>query len=126
MAKFKDVWDDEVKELAKACVNDKLIEMMGAAERRGYATEAEQNYAKSLNLKDPDAMWYISKMIWRIEHDLADGRPKASLLSISRVFDTLNSDSYLENVWGGDTSSEEAQKLFKLRDGLRNLLSASV
>ena len=125
MTKFKDVWDDEVKALAKACVDDKLIEMMGAAERRGYATEEEQNYAKALNLKDPTAMWYVSKMIWRIEHDLADGRPTASLLSISRVFDTLNSDSYLKNVWGGDTSSKEAQNLFKLRDGLRNLLSAS-
>ena len=126
MAIFKDVWDDEVKALAKACVDDKLVEMMGAAECRGYATEEEQNYVEALNLKDPTAVWYVSKMIWRIEHDLADGRPKASLPSIIQVFETLNSDSYLKNVWDGDTSSEEAQKLFKLRDGLRNLLSASV
>ena len=33
MAIFKDVWDDEVKALAKACVDDKLVEMIGSDNR---------------------------------------------------------------------------------------------
>ncbi len=118
MAKFKDVWDREVRALADACVDAQFIQNWTAADKRGYATAEEEAYAKKLGLKDPYGMWYIADMIWRVEHDLADRRIAACGISVAQIYSTLDSDSYLQNVWGGDTSSEEAQRLFKLRDGL--------
>ena len=124
MAKFADVWDNEVKALAVACVDVKFMEMLSAASKRGYATEEEKAYGIEHNLKDPDGMWDASALIWRVEHDLADRRLAMAMISIHSLYSYLNSESYAQVIWDGDTSSEEAQRMLRLRDGLAKLLAA--
>jgi hypothetical protein len=90
-------------------------------------TEKEKQEAKEISKKYVDAtgMWYISQMIWSVEHDLADKRNAASIC-VLQVRDTLKSESYWTNVWinqGKDLESEEAKNLKNLLEKLEILLT---
>lgn len=124
MSVFSEKWDREVKQLAQNCVTDpKLIQLMGKGENY-MPTEAEKTYFEEAikKYKDPYGMFYISNMIWEVEHALADGKEDLAKLAIEGVFSTLNSESYFKNVFKEDTSSDEYKTRVILRDGLRKLL----
>ena len=120
---FSYKWDTEVRQLAKKCINIEFMELFHKAERETMESEEEQRFKEiAETLKDPYGMWYISQMIWQVEHGLADDRDYQSKLAIAQVHACLSSDSYLQNVWNNDTSSEECQNMMKLKEGLGKLL----
>lgn len=91
-------WDNIVKPLAeevikKATVDKKMIE------------------------------YYVSRMIFACEHDLADGRFPGlmSLNNLIQVEGTLKSESYYKNVHP-DTPKEEVERLKRLSKEIHNLM----
>ena len=76
MSAFSKLWDNEVKALANACVTEpKLVELVmkggtyePTKEEKAYWEEVGEKYL------DPCGMYYISDLIWRVEHALADDR----------------------------------------------------
>lgn len=124
MSAFSKLWDNEVKALAEACVTEpKLVELMMKGE--GYEpTEEEKAYLDEVGGKylDPYGMYYISDLIWRIEHALADDREWQAGIAIVNVYSTLSADSYFQNVFNGDATNEEWKTRKALRDGLEKLM----
>lgn len=123
MSKFSEIWDNEVKRLAKDCVTElRLVELMGKGDEYNPTSE-EREYLKQIanKYKDICAMYYISDMIWRVEQALADGRQTIAELTVSQVYATLNSESYTKNVFNNDKSSDEYKRLMILRDGLAKM-----
>ena len=115
---------EEAKDAAKKCVNSELVHLMSTIDKDDVAKVAEfRELAKKY--VDVTSQWYISHMIWAIEHDLADGRNCGlnSLNSICQVRDTLSADSYWEKVWHKEQHLEEAKNLIVLRDRLTILLT---
>ena len=55
---------------------------------------------------DPLAMFYISNMIFRVEHGLADSRDYQSKLAVLEINATLHSEGYLKEVWHVDDDSD--------------------
>lgn len=125
MTTFSNLWDTEVKQLAQACVTEpKLIQLMGKS--NSYEpTDEEKKYLKEMSEKYKDiyGMYYISDMIWRVEHALADRRQSMAGLAITQIYDVLNRPSYFQNVFSGNEDDEEWKKRAALRDGLRKLLN---
>ncbi len=120
---FAQIWDNEVKELAAACINRDVVEMLHKP--KGYVlTEEEKAKMEEWNKQYVDllAMYYISDMCFRVEHGLADGREWQVGLAVAQIYATLNSESYWKNVFNNNQESDEAKKLIKLRDGLRKLI----
>ena len=126
MTTFSKIWDTEVKKLAEACVTEpELVRLMRMGE--GYEpNEEEKEYLKSISgkYKDTYGMYYISDMIWRVEHALAEAREDMARLAIAHVYDVLNSTSYFQNVFKGNENDEEWQTRAVLRDGLYKLIYA--
>lgn len=126
MTTFSKIWDTEVKALAKACVTEpKLVRLL--SQSKGYKfSKEEKEFLASMSgkYKDPYGMYYISDMIWRVEHALADGRTAAAKLVISEVYSVLNAPSYFQNLFLSDESNEEWKTRAALRDGLYKLMSA--
>ena len=94
---------------------------------QGYEpTQEEKEYLKSINEKYKDiyGMYYISDMIWRVEHALADGRKPIAGLAIAQVYEVLNRPSYFQDVFGGNENDEEWKTRAALKDGLYKLLHA--
>lgn len=124
MTEFEKMWDSEVKKLAEDCVTEpELVRLMGKSE--GYEpTEKEKEYLKSIGekYKDTYGMFYISNMIWQVEHALADSREYSAALSISQIYQVLSSDSYFQNVFEGNEESDEWKTRAALRDGLEKLM----
>ncbi len=125
MTTFSKIWDTEVKKLAEACVAEpKLVRLMGQGE--GYEpTETEKEYLKSIEgkYKDPYGMHYISDMIFRVEHALADSREPLAGIAILNVYEVLNRPSYFQDVFNGNANDEEWKTRAALRDGLHKLLN---
>jgi len=119
MTIFSKIWDTEVKKLAEACIAEpELVRLMFQGE--GYEpNEKEKEYLKSIEgkYKDTYGMYYISDMIWRVEHALAG-------LAIAQVYDVLNCPSYFQNVFNGNENDEEWKTRAALRDGLYKLMHA--
>jgi len=124
MTNFSIKWGTEVKELARKCVNAEFIRLVAKGEN-GTLTENEELEVRKLSeeIKDAYGMWYISDMIWRVEHSLADDREPLALLAISEIHSTISTESYWTNVWSNDFSTDEAINIKNLRDGLKELLN---
>ena len=111
-------WDTKVKPLAQKCLDQEILELFSAD-----VTSENQTKAKELSTKyvDPTAMWYVSKFVWAMEHDLADDRFYLSAMNtIMQIKGTLSSDSYWTDVWKGQ-QNEERLNLETLRDALPEL-----
>lgn len=78
----------------------------------------------SKKYKDLYGMYYISNMISKVEHALADGRKSAVEFAVCMVYEVLNRPSYFQNVFDGDANNEEWKTRVALRDGLYKLMSA--
>lgn len=118
------LWDTEVKALASACVTEKeYIHILCTKEDPSELTPKETKLLEEVGkkYKDPVGMYYISDMIWRVEHALADGREGMAKLATDNIYQTISSPTYLKNVFSGDESSEEYQRIAALRDGLKKL-----
>ncbi|MBO5141954.1 MAG: hypothetical protein J6C46_02965 [Clostridia bacterium] len=126
MTTFSKIWDTEVKQLAKACVTEpKLVRLMSQGE--GYEpSQDEKEYLESISAKYKDiyGMYYISDMIWKVEHALADGRKAEACLAIAQVYEVLNGPSYFQNLFLGNENDEEWKTRAALRDGLYKLMYA--
>lgn len=120
---FATIWDKEVRELAKACINEEVVNMLNRTNDKPL-TEEEERKLEEWNNQYVDllAMCYISSMCFQIEHGLADNRIWQVGLAVSQVYNTLNSESYWRIVFNNNQESEEAKKLIRLRDGLRKLM----
>lgn len=126
MTTFSKIWDTEVKKLAEACVTEpELIQIM-CQDENYKPTEKEKEYLESVERKYKDiyGMYYISNMIWKVDHALADGRKEAAKVAITFVYETLSSESYFENVFHRNANDEEWKTRANLRDGLYKLLHA--
>ena len=123
MTNFSIKWDTEVKELARKCVNNEFISLVAKGEN-GILTEDEEIKVEKLSkeIKDPYGMWYISDMIWRVEHALADNREHLAILAISNIYNTISTESYWTNIFNNDFSTDEAINIKNLKDGLKDLL----
>lgn len=122
---FAQVWDNEVKKLAQACVTEpKLVTLMQKGDDY-KPNQEEEAYLKEISekgYKDIYGMYYISDMIWRIEHALADGRESLARLAAADVYAVLNGSTYFVNVFNSDESNEEWKTRKALRDGLDKLI----
>lgn len=126
MSKFSEIWDTEVKQLAINCIAEpRLVEIMGRGEEADL-TEEENEYLDSVvkNYKDIYGMYYISHMIWQVEHSLADGRDAMASLAVFEIYTVLDQPSYFQDVFKGDENDEEWKTRAALRDGLRKLINA--
>ena len=122
---FSIIWDTEVKKLAQACVKEpKWVSLMMQDE--DYKLTAEENeYVESMSkkYKDPAGMFYISELIWKVEHALADGRDCQAQIPILNVYSSLNSPDYLTKVFKGDNTGEEWKSMMALKEGLKKLIN---
>ena len=126
MTNFSLIWDTEVKPLAQACVTDhKLVQLLGK-DYNYTPSQKEDEYLKDAakKYKDPYGMYFISKMIWDVEHALADGRKAIAGLAVADVYTVLNRPSYFKDVFLGNENDEEWKNRAALRDGLRKLMHA--
>ena len=124
MSVFSEIWDTQVKQLAEACVTEKrLVELM-SKDKSYNPNEEEKEYMKKISgkYKDIAGMYYISDMIWRVEHALADDRSEHAKLAIAQVYDVLNRPSYFHDVYKENEDDEEWKTRAALRDGLKKLL----
>lgn len=124
MSVFSEIWDTQVKQLAEACVTEKrLVELM-SKDKSYNPNEEEKEYMKKISgkYKDIAGMYYISDMIWRVEHALADDRSEHAKLAIAQVYDVLNRPSYFHDVFKENEDDEEWKTRAALRDGLKKLL----
>lgn len=124
MQKFSKIWDTEVKPLAEACIKELEFIKLANKEENYEPTEKEKAYLKDIaeKYKDIYGMLYISDMIEKVEHALADGRKSAADLAISKVYEVLNRPSYFENVFQSNENDEEWKTRAALRDALYNLM----
>lgn len=126
MTTFSNLWDTEVKQLAQDCVTEpKLIQLMCKGDSY-KPTDEEKEYLKEVSekkYKDIYGMYFISNMIWQVEHALADGRQPLAGLAIAQIYEVLNRPSYFQNVFNENEDDEEWKKRAALRDGLCKLLN---
>lgn len=124
MIAFTQIWITEVKALAEACVTEpELIRLMSQGE--GYEpSKDEKEYLASISekYKDTYGMYYISCMIWNVEHALADCTIVSAKLAVAEIYEVLNSPSYFQNVFLSNENDEEWKTRAALRDGLYKLL----
>lgn len=119
---FSFKWDTEVKELARKCVNNEFINLVFKGEHKNLTNE-EQTQAEELakNIKDPYGMFYISEMIWKVEHALADDREFIARLAIVNVLSVISRPSYWGNIFKYNYFTEEASNIKNLWFGLKDL-----
>lgn len=124
MQKFSKIWDTEVKPLAEACIKEPEFIKLANKGENYEPTEKEKAYLKDIaeKYKDIYGMLYISDMIEKVEHALADGRKSAADLAIFKVYEVLNRPSYFENVFQSNENDEEWKTRAALRDALYNLM----
>ena len=73
----------------------------------------------SSGIKDWHALWYISQMMFYVEHDLADNRPPG--IRMLQVHGCLNDEDYYRNVFQGQ-ENEEAKNYRELGRKLNRAL----
>ena len=125
MTTFSKIWDTEVKPLAKACVTEPELVRLMSQSKDYEPTQEEKEYLESISGKYNDiyGMYYISDMIWKVEHALADDRKAAADLAIAQIYAVLNRPSYFQNVFLGDENDEEWKTRVALRTGLYKLMN---
>lgn len=127
MTTFSEIWDNEVSALAKACITEpKLVQLISKSEDYDELSKEEKEYLKSISgkIKDQYGMYYISNMIFRVEHALADDNMAMARLAIAEVYTVLNSPSYFKDVFQSNENDEEWKNRAALRDGLCKLMHA--
>ena len=125
MTRFSSLWGTEVKQLAQACVTEpKLIQLMCKGDSY-EPTDEEKKYLKEMSEKYKDiyGMYYISDMIGKVEHALADGREPLAKLAVTNVYSVLSRPSYFKNLFDENEDDEEWKVRKALCDGLRKLLN---
>lgn len=127
MSAFSEIWNNEVKALAEACVAEpKFVQLMMKGE--GYEmTKEEEKYFEKVRGKylDPYGMCYISDMIFRVERDLAEGRDWQAECTIISAYSNLSETSLFQDVFKGDATTEEWKTRVVLRKGLEKLVKVS-
>ncbi len=78
---------------------------------REMSSEDFVMFFKKKKFKDGIAPYYLSQLVWRVEHDLADDRLGGCLSTLDGCCATLKSKSYWLNVWENKYSSDEAKRL---------------
>ena len=120
---FAKVWNNEVKELAQACIEEpRIVELMKRGdyyqmnkEETEYMNGAKEKY------KDVWRMYSISKMIDKVEQALADHQEARAIIACNNVYVVLDSNEYFKHVFNGDENNEEWKKRKALRDGLKKI-----
>jgi len=124
MTDFSMMWDLKVKQLAKNCVNYEFIKLIAKGENNNLTTEEETEVTVLSNdIKDPYGMWYISDMIWRVEHALCDNREAFAKLAVCDIYNTISKESYWTNIFKNDLSTDEAKNIKELEIGLKELIN---
>lgn len=124
MTTFSEIWYNDIKPLAIACVVEpELVRLMSQSEDYEPSEEEKEYLLSSFEkYKDPYGMFSISNMIRIVEHDLADGRIVAAILTIAEVYEVLNRPSYFQNVFISYENDEEWKTRVALRDELSKQL----
>lgn len=124
MTTFSKIWDTEVKALAKACVTEPELVRLMSQSKSYKPSKEEKEYLENISekYKDPYGMYYISDMIWRVEHALAEGRTALAELAVAEIYAVLTRPSYFQTVFLSDENDEEWKTRVALRDGLYKLM----
>lgn len=118
---FSRMWDKEVKALAQACVTEpRLVQIIGS---NCEPTAEEKEYLDSLDCHDPYGMFYISDMIWRVEHALADGRDAIAKMAVANIYQVISGKDYCSHLFDGNSECAEYQRIYKLKVALGELLN---
>ena len=126
MSKFSEIWDKEVKKLAIECIQEpRYVELM-TRDRSYKLNKEEREYIEGVRTtyKDSAGMYYISKMIWKVEHALADNNETVAGVAIAQIHTVLSRESYLKNVFNGNTQSKEWKTRDALCKGLKKLIES--
>lgn len=126
---FSTMWDIEVKPIALKCIEGRQ-ELMEESKRIESMPEGEERQIAVENVNEKFGDIYgievISGFIWAMEHDLADGRLGLNGLNqLMMVKGCLapDNESYWNNVWKNDFSSERAQNFRKLGELAAKLIA---
>lgn len=124
MSKFSEKWITETRDLAIKCVNNRFIELINKGEN-GTITDTEGKEVKALSdtIKDAYGMWYISEMIWRVNHELGGRFEVKAELSAHEVYNTISKESYWTNVFDNKLDTEEAININNLKNSLAELVN---
>ena len=120
---FAKVWNNEVKTLAQACIEEpRIVDLMKRGdyyqmnkEETEYMNSAKEKY------KDVWGMYRISEMIDKVEQALADQQEARAIIACNNVYVVLDSNEYFKHVFNGDEDNEEWKKRKALRDGLKKI-----
>ena len=120
---FAKVWNNEVKTLAQACIEEpRIVDLMKRGdyyqmnkEETEYMNSAKEKY------KDVWGMYRISEMIDKVEQALADQQEARAIIACNNVYVVLDSNEYFKYVFNGDENNEEWKKRKALRDGLKKI-----
>ncbi len=125
MSTFSEVWFSEVRPLAEACIPDhELIRILCRQGSNHPLNSSEIAYLKNTRgkYKDVEGMYFISDMIWRVEHSLASSREKMAKLCAMNVYSLLVAPDYCKKVFNGDEENQEWKSRKNLLCGLKKLL----
>lgn len=125
MNDFSKLWDSEVKKLCSECVDDKFVAISVKSPGEISKEDMTYFYSKLEEIKDPYGMYYISEMIFRVEHALCDNRLPLAKIAIQEVLSTVKGETYLKNCFGYDSENEEYKRIMKMADGLEKLMKVS-
>lgn len=120
---FSKVWNDEVKALAEACIEEpRLVELLKRNESCP-PNEEEREYMKTMRQKYKDmyGMYYISQMVDKVEQALSDKHEARAILACCNTYCVLSDEVYFRRVFNSDENSEEWKKREALRDGLKKI-----
>jgi hypothetical protein len=146
MSKISEYWDKEVKVVAERCVVGSMLAEIKSEDDFGLMPEIIGLMIKSEDELTPEdgvrfeelsmgrvdavSMFFIGRMVWAVEHDLADGRDVGGgMVRVSEVHATLSDPEYWAHVWrdrGKDMGIEEALNLKSLRERLGVLLEMAL
>lgn len=124
MTKFSEIWINEVRPLAVACICEpKLLKIIQKGETLELNHE-DNEYLKSIQNKYKDiyGMFYIADMIWRVDSALEGASEVFAKIAVEQVYEVLNRESYFLNIFDGNKEDEEWIKRVALRDGLHKLI----
>jgi len=125
MSAYSEYWDREVKVVAGKCVMVEVMELLRKNRQEVKVTSEDRVRFKELSSGrvDVPSMFYISDMMWAVEHSLADDRAGMGMLRVSEVHATLSDPEYWDHVWGDrDQGVEEALNLKSLCEKLGILI----
>lgn len=137
MSKISEYWDKEVKVVAERCVvgskpglMPEIIGLMIKREDEFTPEDGVRFEELSRGRVDVVSMFFIGRMVWAVEHDLADGRDVGGgMMRVAEVHATLSDPEYWAHVWRDrdkDMGIEEALNLKSLRERLGVLLEMAL